>query len=201
MSNAENQITKDIYVDLLPLGKDETTYRKLTDDFVSEVAFEGRTFLKIDPEAIRLLSEQAFIDINHLLRPEHLAQLAKIMDDPEATENDRYVAYDLLKNANIAAGGVLPMCQDTGTAIVMGKRGRNLLIDGSEEDAISQGIMDAYFKKNLRYSQLAPISMFEEQNTKDNLPAQIDIYSHGEDAYKFLFTAKGGGSADRKSVV
>lgn len=197
MADQENQITKDVYVDLLPLGEDQTEYRKLTIDYVSEVELGGRKFLEIAPEAIRLLAEQAFIDINHLLRPDHLAQLAKILEDPEATENDRFVAYDLLKNANIAAGGVLPMCQDTGTAIVMGKRGRNLLVDGSEEDAISQGIMDAYFKKNLRYSQLAPLSMFEEQNTKDNLPAQIDIYSQGDDAYKFLFTAKGGGSANK----
>ncbi len=185
------------HVDLFPLGEDTTPYRKLTDQYVSIVEIDGRSFLKIDPEAIRLLSEEAFADINHLLRPGHLAQLASILDDPEATPNDRFVAFDLLKNANIAAGGVLPMCQDTGTAIVMGKRGRAVLTTGTDEDAISQGIMDAYFKKNLRYSQLAPISMFEEQNTKNNLPAQIDIYSEGEDAYKFQFIAKGGGSANK----
>ena len=195
MTNASPPISK--HVDLFPLGKDETPYRKLTSDYVSTVEIDGKSFLKVEPEAIRLLAEEAFSDINHLLRPGHLAQLASILDDPEATPNDRFVAFDLLKNANIAAGGVLPMCQDTGTAIIMGKRGRSVLTTGSDEDAISQGVMDAYFKKNLRYSQLAPLSMFEEQNTKNNLPAQIDIYSEGEDAYKFQFIAKGGGSANK----
>ncbi|MEE9313700.1 MAG: fumarate hydratase [Rhizobiaceae bacterium] len=185
------------HVDIFPLGDDSTPYRKLTSDFVSTVDVEGTEFLKIDPEAIRLLAEQAFMDINHLLRPAHLKQLASILDDSEATQNDRFVAFDLLKNANIAAGGVLPMCQDTGTAIVMGKRGRAVITSGSDEEAISQGIMDAYFKKNLRYSQLAPLSMFEEVNTKNNLPAQIDIYSEGTDGYKFQFIAKGGGSANK----
>ena len=185
------------HVDLFPLSEDTTPYRKLSGDFVSTVELDGKTFLKVEEEGIRLLAEQAFMDINHLLRPTHLKQLASILDDPEATQNDRFVAFDLLKNANIAAGGVLPMCQDTGTAIVMGKRGRRVLTDTLDEDAISQGIMDAYFKKNLRYSQLAPVSMFEEKNTKNNLPAQIDIYSDGEDAYKFQFIAKGGGSANK----
>lgn len=185
------------HVDLFPLGVDATPYRKLTDQYVSTIDVDGKSFLKIEPEAIRLLAEEAFADINHLLRPGHLQQLASILDDPEATPNDRFVAFDLLKNANIAAGGVLPMCQDTGTAIVMGKRGRAVLTTGSDEDALSQGVMDAYFKKNLRYSQLAPIAMFEEKNTKNNLPAQIDIYSEGEDAYKFQFIAKGGGSANK----
>jgi len=185
------------HVDLFPLSADTTPYRKLSGDFVSTVELDGKTFLKVEEEGIRLLAEQAFMDINHLLRPTHLKQLASILDDPEATQNDRFVAFDLLKNANIAAGGVLPMCQDTGTAIVMGKRGRRVLTDTLDEDAISQGIMDAYFKKNLRYSQLAPVSMFEEKNTKNNLPAQIDIYSDGEDAYKFQFIAKGGGSANK----
>ena len=161
-----------------------------------------REVLKVSTEAIRLLAEQAMIDINHLLRPAHLAQLAKILDDPEATENDRFVAYDLLKNANIAAGGVLPMCQDTGTAIVMGKKGNRVWTDGEDEAALAQGIKDAYFKKNLRYSQVAPLSMFEEQNTRSNLPAQIEIYATSkqeqpEDYYKFLFIAKGGGSANK----
>lgn len=197
MTLAPTQAPESVHVDLLPIGEDKTTYRKLTSDHVSTVELDGRTFLKVQPEAIRLLAEQALIDINHLLRPGHLEQLAAILEDPEATPNDRFVAFDLLKNANIAAGGVLPMCQDTGTAIVMGKRGRNVLTDTLDEDEISQGIMDAYFKKNLRYSQLAPLSMFEEQNTKNNLPAQIDIYSEGEDAYKFLFVAKGGGSANK----
>lgn len=195
MTNATSPISK--HIDLFPLGKDTTPYRKLTDKYVSTVEIDGQSFLKVDPEAIRLLAEEAFSDINHLLRPGHLEQLAAILDDPEATPNDRFVAFDLLKNANIAAGGVLPMCQDTGTAIIMGKRGRSVLTAGSDEDALSQGVMDAYFKKNLRYSQLAPISMFEEQNTKNNLPAQIDIYSEGDDAYKFQFIAKGGGSANK----
>ncbi|MEP0945231.1 MAG: fumarate hydratase [Rhizobiaceae bacterium] len=185
------------HVDLFPLGEDTTPYRKLTDQYVSTVEVDGKSFLKVEAEAIRLLAEEAFADINHLLRPGHLAQLASILDDPEATPNDRFVAFDLLKNANIAAGGVLPMCQDTGTAIIMGKRGRSVLTTGIDEDALSQGVMDAYFKKNLRYSQLAPISMFEEQNTKNNLPAQIDIYSEGDEAYKFQFIAKGGGSANK----
>ncbi len=144
-----------------------------------------------------MLSETAFGDINHLLRPGHLRQLAHILDDPEATENDRFVAWDLLKNANIAAGGILPMCQDTGTAIIMGKKGRRVWTEGGDEDALGQGILDSYNRRNLRYSQLAPISMFEEKNTKTNLPAQIDIYEDGEDAYKFLFVAKGGGSANK----
>ncbi|MEL6966423.1 MAG: fumarate hydratase [Pseudomonadota bacterium] len=185
------------HVDLFPLGPDETPYRKLTSDYVREVEAAGRTFLEVEEEGIRLLAEQAFMDINHLLRPGHLKQLASILDDPEATQNDRFVAYDLLKNANIAAGGVLPMCQDTGTAIVMGKRGRNVLTNGGDENAVSTGVLDAYDKKNLRYSQLAPLAMFEETNTKNNLPAQIDIYSEGEDAYKFQFIAKGGGSANK----
>ncbi len=185
------------YVDLFPMGEDETPYRKLSGDYVKTLEAAGRKFLEVEPEGIRLLAEQAFVDINHLLRPGHLKQLASILEDPEATQNDRFVAFDLLKNANIAAGGVLPMCQDTGTAIVMAKRGRNILSNNQDEEAISQGIMDAYFKKNLRYSQLAPLSMFEEKNTGDNLPAQIDIYSEGSDAYKFQFIAKGGGSANK----
>jgi len=182
---------------LFPLGESETPWRKLTDDYVSVDEFRGEEVLVVEPEGLRLLSEAAFADINHLLRPGHLKQLASILDDPEATENDRFVAYDLLKNANIAAGGVLPMCQDTGTAIVMGKKGRRVWTDGGDVDALSNGVLDAYEKKNLRYSQLAPLSMFEEKNTKNNLPAQIDIYEEGDDAYKFLFIAKGGGSANK----
>ncbi len=185
------------YAPLFPYGADETPYRKLTSDFVSVDTFRGEEFLIVEPEGLRLLAEAAMGDINHLLRPGHLAQLAKILDDPEATPNDKFVAYDLLKNANIAAGGILPMCQDTGTAIVMGKKGRRVLTKGGDEGALAQGIRDAYFKRNLRYSQLAPISMFEEKNTRNNLPAQIEIYSEGEDAYKFLFMAKGGGSANK----
>ncbi|MBB4304065.1 fumarate hydratase class I [Rhodobium orientis] len=182
---------------LLPLGADDTPYRKLTGDYVSTSEFEGNTILKVDPEGLRLLAEEAFKDINHYLRPGHLKQLASILDDPEATDNDRFVAYDLLKNACISAGGVLPMCQDTGTAIVMGKKGRLIWTDGSDEAALAKGTRDAYLKKNLRYSQLAPLAMFEEKNTANNLPAQIELYAEGEDAYKFLFVAKGGGSANK----
>ena len=182
---------------LFPLGSDDTSYRQLTSDLVSVDTFKGEDVLSVEPEALRLLSEQAFMDINHLLRPGHLKQLASILDDPEATDNDKFVAYDLLKNANIAAGGVLPMCQDTGTAIVMGKKGIRVWTDGSDETSLGQGVLDAYEKRNLRYSQLAPLSMFEEKNTRNNLPAQIDLYSEGTDAYKFLFVAKGGGSANK----
>jgi fumarate hydratase class I len=185
------------YSPLFQIAKDATPYRKLSSDGVRVESFGGRDMLVVSREAIRLLAEQAMIDINHLLRPGHLGQLAKILDDPEATSNDKFVAYDLLKNANIAAGGVLPMCQDTGTAIVMGKKGRFVFTDGEDESAIAEGIRDAYEKKNLRYSQLAPLSMFEEKNTKNNLPAQIEIYADGDDAYKFLFMAKGGGSANK----
>ncbi|HEY1736892.1 MAG TPA: fumarate hydratase, partial [Methylovirgula sp.] len=162
---------------LFSLGPDTTPYRKLTSEGVRVEKFGSREMLVVEPEALRLLAETAMIDINHLLRPGHLAQLAAILKDPEATENDKFVAYDLLKNANIAAGGVLPMCQDTGTAIVVAKKGRLVFTEGGDETALAQGIKDAYEKKNLRYSQLAPLSMFEEINTKTNLPAQIEIYS------------------------
>jgi fumarate hydratase, class I len=182
---------------LFQLGPDTTPYRKLSSKGIrTEKAF-GREVLVVEPDALSGLAEQAMIDINHLLRPGHLAQLAKILDDPEATANDKFVAYDLLKNANIAAGGVLPMCQDTGTAIVVAKKGRQVWTDGDDEAAIAWGIGEAYRKKNLRYSQVAPLSTFEETNTGDNLPAQIDIAAEGEDAYKFLFMAKGGGSANK----
>jgi fumarate hydratase class I len=182
---------------LFQLGPDERPYRKLGSDGVHVERALGRDILVVESEALRLLSEAAMIDINHLLRPGHLAQLAKILDDPEATANDKFVAYDLLKNANISAGGVLPMCQDTGTAIVVAKKGRRVWTEGGDESAIAAGIRGAYEKKNLRYSQVAPLSMFEEKNTGDNLPAQIDISAEGEDAYKFLFIAKGGGSANK----
>ncbi|MCF1481589.1 fumarate hydratase [Agrobacterium vitis] len=183
--------------DLFPLGEDTTPYRKLTADYVSVETFKGQDILVVEPEGLRLLAETALSDINHLLRPGHLKQLASILQDPEATDNDRFVAYDLLKNANIAAGGVLPMCQDTGTAIVMGKKGRRVWTDGGDYEALAHGVRDAYEKRNLRYSQLAPLKMFEEKNSKTNLPAQIDLYEEGEDAYKFLFMAKGGGSANK----
>jgi fumarate hydratase class I len=182
---------------LFDLGPDATPYRKVTSDGVRIETALGREMLVVDPDALSLIAEEAMIDINHLLRPGHLAQLAKILDDPEASDNDKFVAYDLLKNANIAAGGVLPMCQDTGTAIVVAKKGRRVWTDGADEEAIAHGIREAYRKKNLRYSQVAPLSTFEETNTGDNLPAQIDIAAEGEDSYKFLFIAKGGGSANK----
>jgi fumarate hydratase class I len=182
---------------LFPLGEDTTPYRKLTSDGISVDTFNGEEILKVDAEAIRRLSEQAFMDINHLLRPGHLKQLRKILDDPEASPNDRFVAFDLLKNANIAAGEILPMCQDTGTAIIMGKKGRRVWTAGGDDTALGQGVLDAYAKRNLRYSQVSPVTMYEEKNTANNLPAQIDIYAEGEDAYKFLFIAKGGGSANK----
>src|SRR5262249_49770067 len=192
---------------LFPLGPATTGYRKLTPDGVRldkpaaggvrvEKAF-GRDVIVVDREAMRLLAEQAFVDINHLLRPKHLQQLRAILDDPQSTDNDKFVAYDLLKNANIAAGGVLPMCQDTGTAIIMGKKGRAVWSEGDDEAALAEGARDADLKRKLRYSQLAPISMFEEKNTRSNMPAQVEIYAEGEDAYKLLFIAKGGGSANK----
>ena len=196
-----NDTTAQPYSPLFPLGADDTDYEKLTGDHVSLAEFEGQEVLKVAPEGLRLLAERAFIDINHLLRPGHLQQLRNILDDPEASDNDRYVALDLLKNANISAGGVLPMCQDTGTAIVLGKKGRRVWTDGpgadGDEAALASGAFDAYHKANLRYSQVAPLSMYEESNTKSNMPAQIEIYAEGEDAYKFLFIAKGGGSANK----
>ncbi|CAK0751690.1 fumarase A [Azospirillaceae bacterium] len=182
---------------LFPLGDDATPYRKLTDQYVSVDRFSGQDVVKVEAAALSMLAEQAFSDINHYLRPGHLQQLRRIIDDPEASPNDRFVAFDLLKNANIAAAGVLPMCQDTGTAVILGKKGRRIWTEGGDEDALAQGVRNAYEKRNLRYSQLAPISMFEERNTKTNLPAQIELFSEGEDAYKFLFMAKGGGSANK----
>jgi fumarate hydratase class I len=190
-------MASDDYTGLFPLGEDTTPYKKLTGDHVSVAEFEGEEVLKVETEGLRLLAEQALTDINHLLRPGHLQQLANILEDPEASPNDRFVAYDFLKNANISAGGVLPMCQDTGTVIVMGKKGRRVWTKGGDEAALAQGGGDAYLKRNLRYSQLAPLSMFEEKNTGDNLPAQVEIYADGDDSYKFLFIAKGGGSANK----
>ena len=182
---------------LFPLGKDSTQYRKLDVGGIRVETVMGREMVVVPAEALRALAEAAYVDINHLLRPGHLASLRGILDDPEATSNDKFVAYDLLKNANISAGGVLPMCQDTGTAIIMGKKGRLIWTEGDDEAALAEGARDAYLKKHLRYSQLAPLSMFEEKNTKSNMPAQIEIYAEGEDAYKFLFVAKGGGSANK----
>jgi fumarate hydratase class I len=185
------------FTELLPLGHDDTAYRKVADGGVETHQAFGRTFLTVDPEALTLLSRTAMRDIAHLLRPSHLRQLRAILDDPEASPNDRYVARDLLQNANIAAGGVLPMCQDTGTAIVMGKRGQQVLTDGRDEEHIARGIYDAYTTLNLRYSQMAPLTMWDEKNTGSNLPAQIELYATAGEEYKFLFMAKGGGSANK----
>ncbi len=185
------------FTDLLPLGPDDTTYRKISSGGVETTRAFGRTFLDVDPEALTELSRTAFRDIAHQLRPSHLRQLRAILDDPEASPNDRYVARDLLQNANIAAGGVLPMCQDTGTAIVMGKRGQQVLTDGLDEEHLARGVYDAYTTLNLRYSQMAPLTMWDEKNTGSNLPAQIELYATGGEAYKFLFMAKGGGSANK----
>ena len=190
------------YEDLLPVGADETPYRLLTTEGVSVVDGPGgRRFLQVDAEALRLLTDTAMHDIAHYLRPAHLQQLANILDDPEASNNDKFVALDLLKNANIAAGGILPMCQDTGTAIVMGKRGQHVLTAGRDEEALSRGVYDAYTRLNLRYSQMAPVTTWEERNTGSNLPAQVELYADTapghETTYKFLFMAKGGGSANK----
>src|SRR6266446_5535077 len=185
------------YHELFPLGADDAPYRKLTGDHVSVGTFEGCRIVKVAPEALTLLAAQAFADSAHLLRPGHLAQLRAILDDPEASANDKFVASDLLKNANIAAGRVLPMCQDTGTAIVMGKKGQQIWTDGDDAAALSAGIRRSYTETNLRYSQVAPLSMYEEVNTGDNLPAQIDLYAEPGEEYKFLFIAKGGGSANK----
>src|SRR3954447_12781803 len=189
------------YSDLLPTGADDTPYRLLTTEGVSTVEAAGRTFLQVEPSALQLLARTAMRDIAHLLRPAHLASLRAILDDPEASANDRFVALDLLKNANIAAGGVLPMCQDTGTAIVFGKKGQRVWVDGNEEEALAWGVHRTYTETNLRYSQMAPLSMFEEVNTGNNLPVQFDIMAApGEDhadEFHLMFVAKGGGSANK----
>lgn len=190
------------YVDMLPTGPDETPYRKLTAEGVRVIqTAEGRSFLEVAPAALTLLAETAFHDIAHYLRPAHLAQLRRIMDDPEASDNDKFVALDLLKNANISAAGVLPMCQDTGTAIIMGKRGQQVLTPGSDENPLARGVFNAYTRLNLRYSQNAPLTTWDERNTGTNLPAQIELYADTapghENTYKFLFMAKGGGSANK----
>ena len=187
------------YSDLLPLGEDSTKYRLLTKDGVSVKKHGDLEFLHVEPSALSHLSEVAIHDISHYLRAAHLQQLANILDDPEASPNDRFVATDLLKNANISAGGILPMCQDTGTALIMGKKGQHVLTTGKDEVALSQGIYDAFTKLNLRYSQMAPVTTWDEKNTGNNLPAQVEIYADSDhsDEYNFLFIAKGGGSANK----
>ena len=187
------------YSDLLPIGKDTTKYRLISREGVSVVKLGDKEFLQVEPAALTLLTETAIHDISHYLRSKHLEQLAKILKDPGASANDRFVALDLLKNANIAAGGILPMCQDTGTALIMGKKGQYVLTTAKDEVALSQGVYDAYTKLNLRYSQMAPVTTWEEKNTGNNLPAQIEIYadSDHQDEYNFMFIAKGGGSANK----
>ncbi|MEX2449823.1 MAG: fumarate hydratase [Rhodospirillales bacterium] len=186
-----------VHHDLFPMGEDKTPYRLLTKDHVQTASFDGQSVLRVDPEALRLLAREALHDTSHYLRPDHLGQLAKILKDDEASDNDKFVALELLKNANIAAAGVLPMCQDTGTAIVFGKKGQRVWTGGNDEAALSEGISEAYAQNNLRYSQMAALDMYEEVNTGNNLPAQIDLLATPGDAYKFMFIAKGGGSANK----
>jgi fumarate hydratase, class I len=185
------------YRDLIELGADQTAYRKLTSDHVGASQFRGQTMLEVAPEALTMLSAAAFRDISHLLRPTHLRQMRAILDDPEASANDRFVVYELLKNACIAAGGVLPMCQDTGTAIIMGKKGQLVWTGADDAAALARGVHRTFTETNLRYSQVAPLKMFEEVNSGDNLPAQIELYATDGDEYDFLFVAKGGGSANK----
>ncbi len=190
-------MTDFLYEEMLPLGKDDTRYRFLSDDFISTHAFDGEPIIKIEAKGLEVLAEKAFRDVSHLLRPSHLKLLKKILEDPESTDNDRYVALEMLKNAVISSEMEFPMCQDTGTAIIMGKKGQNVWTDGNDERALSKGVFNAYTNNNLRYSQNAPLSMYEEKNTGTNLPAQVELYATRGDAYKFLFMAKGGGSANK----
>ena len=190
-------MTESVHHEIIKLGADDTPYRLLTSDYVSTGSFEGEEMLKVDTAGLTMLADLAMRESAHLLRPGHLAQVRKILDDPEASDNDRFVALELLKNANIAAGGVLPMCQDTGTAIITGKKGQRVWTDGNDEAALAQGIKKAYTESNLRYSQVAPLTMFEEVNTRTNLPAQIEIYADQGSAYKLMFISKGGGSANK----
>ncbi len=186
-----------VHHEMFPIGEGDTPFRKLTENYVETAEFEGRTVLKVATEALTALTAEAYRDISHLLRPQHLQQLANILDDAEASDNDRFVALDFLKNANIAAGGVLPMCQDTGTAIILGHKGGQVWTGGGDEAALAEGVLKTFTETNLRYSQVAPLDLFNETNTGNNLPAQIDIYADEGDAYKFLFIAKGGGSANK----
>lgn len=190
-------MTEFLYQDPFPLSKDTTEYRLLSKDYVTTGSLDGRQIIKIASEGLTLLAEEAFRDVSHLLRRSHLKQLSSILDDPESSVNDRYVVLEMLKNAVISAEGIFPMCQDTGTAIVIGKKGQQVWTGFSDEEALSRGIFNAYMKNNLRYSQMAPLTMYEEKNTGCNLPAQIDLYATEGDAYQFLFIAKGGGSANK----
>jgi fumarate hydratase, class I len=185
------------YQEMFQLAEDDTVYRKLGDGAVSTVEVDGRQILKIEPEALTQLAAEAIRDVSHLFRPSHLKQLAKILEDPESSDNDRFVALELMKNANVSAGMILPSCQDTGTAIVVGKKGQDVWVQGNDEEALSRGIFNTYTETNLRYSQLAPLTMYEEKNTASNLPAQLDLYATEGDKYEFLFVTKGGGSANK----
>tara|TARA_B100000029_G_scaffold389840_1_gene386329 strand:+ start:26669 stop:28291 length:1623 start_codon:yes stop_codon:yes gene_type:complete len=193
-------LNKFVYQKLLPIGEDSTPYRHLTSNFVSTGYFEGKEILKIEMEGLTQLADQAIRDSAHLLRPGHLAQLRDILNDPESSDNDRFVAFEMLKNANIASGGILPMCQDTGTIIMMGKKGQQVWTEGDDEEALSLGAMNAFLKTNLRYSQQAPLDMFSESNTRNNLPAQIEIYSDQGNEYKLMIMTKGGGSANKSML-
>lgn len=190
-------MSKFFYQEPFPIQKDTTEYRLITSDYVTVSEFEGKKVIKVDPKGLELLAKEAIFDVSFYLRESHLKQLKHILDDPEATDNDKFVAYSLLKNADVAADGKLPYCQDTGTAIVMGKKGQMVFTEGNDAEHLSKGIYDTYQNENLRYSQIAPLSMFEEQNTKTNLPAQIDILATPGDKYEFLFITKGGGSANK----
>ena len=192
-----NYMSEFNYQKAFPLNGDNTEYRKISSEFVSTAEFDGKEILKIDPKALELLAEEAMADVGFFLRKAHLEKVAKILDDPEATDNDRFVAYTLLENAQTAAEGELPSCQDTGTAIVMGKKGENVFTGGDDAEALSQGIYNTYANRNLRYSQIVPLTMFDEKNSGSNLPAQIDLYAEKGNEYKFLFLAKGGGSANK----
>ena len=180
------------YQDMFPLADDATSYRRLSENHVTGASFEGRDVLKVSPDGLTYLAEQAFSDVSHLLRPAHLKQLEEIFDDPESSANDRYVALELVKNAVISAERIFPMCQDTGTAVIIGKKGQRVWTDASDEAALSEGVYNAYTRGNLRYSQNVPLNMYEEKNSGCNLPAQIELYATGGDEYHFLFIAKGG---------
>ena len=186
-----------VYEEMFQMGEDNTEYRLLTKDYVSTCDFEGEAVTRIEAKGLTLLAEEAFRDAAHLLRKSHLEQTVEILNDPEASDNDKYVALELIKNAVISAEGIFPMCQDTGTAVIIGKKGQNVWTGYSDEEALSRGVFDAYHNNNLRYSQNAPLSMYEEKNTGSNLPAQIDLYTSQGDSYKFLFIAKGGGSSNK----
>jgi len=194
-------MTEFAFQEMFPIGADATKYRLLTVEYVSSALFEDKKIVKIVPKGLTLLVEQAFKDVSHLLRTSHLRQLLMIVNDPESSNNDKYVALEMLRNAVISANGIFPLCQDTGTAIVIGKKGQRIWTDFSDEEAISRGIFNAYTKNNLRYSQIAPLTMFEEKNTGCNLPAQIEMYAVVGDEYHFLFIAKGGGLPTRPFFI